>query len=624
MCGITGYISTIDLSKELRPALACLNHRGPDAEGIFCDHGNDFYVGLGHKRLSIIDLSTGANQPMHSESDSAVLVFNGEIYNFEALKSRLPGVKFKTHSDTEVLLQLYLLHGVEMLDWLEGMFAFALYDRDRQQVLLARDPLGIKPLYYHSTPGSFVFGSEIKSIVGYGVSKELDMDSLKQFMLTGFVYEPYTGFIGIEKLPFGSYMFVSAVDGRIIAEQQRYWAPSNTKETQRCSETELSRLVEESVQSHLVSDVPIGLFFSGGIDSSVILTQTKNSITPLTIGYDKAAQVDAGMTDDNYYATKISEHLHVPVKYADSLSVGSADFLKNVEEVSIKSEELMLDYTFIASEELSRLSKQQGFKVMLSGMGGDECFGGYDRYKLVAYEHWYKLLYKIIPFSLLNNVKSFAKKAERLKNYFSLDSFPLKYNSLVGYFSVEEIVSLTGDQQISKLVGDRLNLLLKGYEHFSNFKKAILIDISGFLAHNFMVADKSSMLHQIEMRVPLATRTLFDFVWKLDDKEILSFKESKKLLKGFLEKYLPHELIYRKKTGFNPPLDDKIQALGYEHFMEVVKSNHLYKIFDENFIDQIATSHYVKKEVNNTYKLYQLLYVSYWYKNLLIHGANHN
>ena len=622
MCGITGYISTVDLSDEIRPALACLNHRGPDAEGIFCDQGENYYVGLGHKRLSIIDLSAGANQPMHSETGSAVLVFNGEIYNFAALKSRLPGIQFKTQSDTEVLLQLYLTHGVKMLDWLEGMFAFALYDRDRQQVLLARDPLGIKPLYYHSTPGAFVFGSEIKSIVGYGIKKELDVDALKQFMLTGFVYEPYTGFKGIKKLPFGSYMIVSALDGKIVTEQQRYWAPSTTKESQPCSQTELSRLLEESVQSHLVSDVPVGLFFSGGVDSSVILTQTKNTITPFTIGYDKAAQSDAGMTDDNYYATKISEHLRVPVKYAESLNGGSAEFLKNVEAVSIKSEELMLDYTFIASEELSRLSKQAGFTVMLSGMGGDECFGGYDRYKLVAYERWYKLLYKVIPFSLLNNVKSFAKKAERLKNYFSLDSFPLKYNSLVGYFSVEEVVSLTGDKNISKSVGERLNVLLQGYEHFSSFKKAILMDISGFLAHNFMVADKSSMLHQIEMRVPLATRTLFDFVWKLDDKEILSFKQSKKLLKKFLEKYLPHELIYRKKTGFNPPLDDKIQALGYDHFMEVIKYNQLDQIFDIHFIDQIAISHYVKKAANNTYKLYQLLYVSYWYKNLLMHEAN--
>ena len=616
MCGITGFISFNNLNEFLRPALDCLSHRGPDAEGMYINDDEKLFIGLGHRRLSIIDLSEGANQPMHSNSGAEIIVFNGEIYNFEELRGKLPNSSFNTRSDTEVLLNLYTTYGLEMLGWLEGMFAFAIYDKAKGQVLLARDALGIKPLYYHASEDTIVFASEIKSIFAYGIKRELDQDALKQFMLSGFVYEPLTGYKNVRKVGYGSYSMISVHKEKLKIETGRHWAPQTKDCNGKASQIEIEKLIDHSVKSHLVSDVPVGLFFSGGIDSSVILTQTLQNITPITINYDQEALIQAGTTNDEFYANKIAEHLEVPLTHAEFPNESSEDFLNNVETLSGKAEELMLDYTFIASEKLSEISKNAGYTVMLSGMGGDECFGGYDRYKLVAYESRYKILYNFIPFSIFKKVKSFSKKAERLRNYFANKDFASKYNSLVGYFSLKEVGQLTRDSMGTDSVAKGLNSLLLGYEHFSPLKKAMLMDLSGFLAHNFSVADKSSMLHQIEMRVPLATSKLFDYVWSLDDSEIMSVNEAKILLKRYLEKYLPSKLIYRKKTGFNPPLDKKIDQLGYKKFIDLINRNKLGDLLDMSIIETMAGEHYNKKSKNNTYKLYQLLYLSFWYKNI--------
>lgn len=608
MCGILGTISNNILNHS--KGIKSMNHRGPD----FSDSIHYDNLILSHSRLSIIDLDMKSNQPL--TIGDYTIVFNGEIYNFLELKKILisDGHKFKTKGDTEVLL-LWLIHkGIECINIVEGMFAFAFFNSSNNELILCRDSLGIKPLYVYQDGENLIFASEIKSIFAiYPESKKIDKTLIAEYLLNGFIYEPDTGFEKIRKLKPGSYEKYD-LQGNLLTKKQ-YWELSEISNEKAIKNSkEINEEIKTSINHHLVSDVPVGLFYSGGIDSSIILTETRSRIAPFTIKSSEEDYQEAGMTSDYNYAVNISEHLNLDISSIKLThkETTNNDFLKLIEEVAIGNEELMADFTFQSSKLLSQKVRDQGFIVMLSGMGADEIFAGYPRYKFVKYDYLFKIAQPILP--LLKGVKYFSKKVDRFDNYFFETDFISRYTSLIGYFSSKEVSLILGSKSGIDKYKLKLNLILEPVRNLSNLRKAMYLDFYGFLAHNFSVSDKSSMLASIEVRLPLATKRLYEITWGLKDNFLVSLSRLKKPLRNFLIKLVPKKLIDRKKAGFNAPLDLSIDNLGERLIKEVFITNKLFSILDQQTVENIVSNHFEGKS-NNTYKIYQLLHLSYWIKN---------
>lgn len=608
MCGILGYFSERKYNIEsLEGSMSLMKHRGPDYKSEIKISNFDSTIHLSHLRLSIIDVSPRSNQPFISQCDQYIIVFNGEIYNYKKLKEiYLTDVSFQTESDTEVLLELYKRYNAQMLSWLEGMFAFSIYDKQKKELFMARDPLGIKPLYYYHDHEKYVFSSEIKPLFSFpGIEKKIDSSFLEEFLRNGFIYEPDTGFENIKKVYPGSYHIIKITDNKIQLRNEKYWSPVSS-----IKEQNIDHLLNTTINQHLISDVPVGTFFSGGVDSTVIINEIKQDTTLLTLKSDQNDVKASGFSSDYYYANKIANHLNKPLTEIQLDASDSDSLLDEITHIASSVEEPIADYTFIASQKLSKAARDRNLIVMLSGMGADEIFAGYPRYSLVQYEKIYKM---ILPFSpMLRISKSLNKKVDRFNNFFNNTEFVLKYSSLVGYFSNEEINNLSKLESKNTYV-TKLNKKLESYQDCSPVKKAMILDKDGFLSHNFMVGDKSSMLESIELRVPLATKSLFDYTFSLPDNELLNLRTTKILLKKYLEKSLPKNFIYRKKAGFNPPLDGKILKLGKDKIYNYCYDNGLFDIVNEKPFKIILNKHFSKK-VNNTYKIYSLLFLSAWYK----------
>jgi asparagine synthase (glutamine-hydrolysing) len=609
MCGIIGSIN-IEKSKIVN-GLNKLHHRGPDAQNIYSYD----QVVLGHARLSIRDLNEGANQPFRINKE--VIVFNGEIYNYKVIKSKLEsrGVKFNTTSDTEVLLQWLIHEGIEGVREIEGMFAFAWFSEDTEKLILCRDQLGIKPLYIYKSDAKLLFCSEIKAMFAVAPElKKIDQSQFAEFLLNGFLYEPDTGFKEVFKLKPGSYEIYNSNSS--VIETNEYWEINSIKSTP--SEiNELDNLINHSIDEHLVADVPVGLFFSGGIDSSIILSKIKREIKPVTIKSPEEQYSNSGMTNDYSYAKQVAEifRVHLDEVELNIEKISNDDFLSLINDVAIGNEELLYDFTYQSSKIVSKYAQSKGYKVMLSGMGADELFAGYPRYRLVKYATFFKLFKPFI--FLLEKNRWFAKKIDRFSNFFSEDKFAYKYSALVGVFSRNDVKELLkkyikqdGLVRFDEKIGGKLAMV----KDQTNLKKAIYLDLSGFLSHNFSVADKSSMQASIELRVPLATKKLFEFAWNLTDRELLSLRRNKKPLRNILLKCLPESIVDRKKAGFNAPLDDFINRLGLDKTIDVLTKNGLFNMIDRLKVLNILTDHFSKKR-NNTYQIYQLIYLSFWIKN---------
>ena len=599
MCGILGSVSHNKF--DYNNGIKSMEHRGPD----FSDSFNYKNLTLSHSRLSIIDLDSKSNQPFTIGNHT--IVFNGEIYNYLDLKEILisDGHELKTNGDTEVLL-LWLIHkGIECINEVEGMFAFSWFNKNSKEIILCRDSLGIKPLYFYQDDENLIFASEIKSIFAlYPKSKKIDKTLIAEYLLNGFIYEPDTGFEKIRKLK----------PGNLITRDQ-YWELSKVSDESAIKNSKkIKDKIKSSINQHLISDVPVGLFFSGGIDSSIILTETRSKIAPFTIKSSEKDYKEAGMTSDYNYAVSIAEHLNLNINSIQltQKEITNNDFLKLIEEVAIGNEELMADFTFQSSKLLSQKVRDQGFIVMLSGMGADEIFAGYPRYQFVKYDYLFKMALPTLP--LLKRVKYFSKKVERFNNYFLETDFISRYTSLIGYFSSKEVSLLLGSNSGINKFKSKLNLILEPVRNLSNLRKAMFLDFYGFLAHNFSVSDKSSMLASIEVRLPLATKRLYEITWGLKDNFLVSLFRLKKPLRNFLINLIPKKLIDRKKAGFNAPLDLSINKLGKELILEVFLTNKLFTTVDKVEVEYIVNSHFEGK-ANNTYKIYQLLHLSYWIKN---------
>ncbi len=619
MCGIVGYISHTHY--ELDTHLQRMKHRGPDAIGQY--HDDKFELGLGHTRLSIVDTKNEANQPFSLQNKKYIIIYNGEIYNFKSLKSNLikKGYKFKTTSDTEVLLNTYIEYGTNMFKYLDGMFAFSILDKEKNTLLCARDHLGIKPFYYYLDESNkeFYFASELSTLFEFPIEKVIDENAITEFLFNGWLYEPNTGFKNVYKIQPGEYL---EIDLNHFSFKKEFYFDISDKKSIDTKSKSINEIIKKSISLQSYNEVKIGNFFSGGIDSTVIASLLDSNLKNLTVRYDENDIKSSGIEDDAYYADKIASELNLDIEYITISEQMSS--LEKIKYVASNTDDLVSDFTFLATEEISRESKNRGYKIMLSGMGADELFCGYPRYKMVHFEIFFKFISFLIKpvYPLIKNNKHIGKKIDRFFSYFSAKSFGIAYSQLLGYFSYNEINKLIKNKKSIDSYETKIENMLEKVKHTSKLKQAMYLDIYGFLSHNFMISDKASMLHSIELRVPLATKDILQKNFFIQDTELLSFKKTKLQLRNFLYPLLPEKYVDRKKAGFNPPLDQIILDIGEESILSILENSYILNYLNSNIIRKLIKEHFINK-VNNTYKIWQLLYLHFWLEKHII-SANSN
>ena len=605
MCGICGQVS-VDAPEGVQGSLQRMHHRGPDAQGIWRGREQHFNVALGHVRLAVVDLSAAANQPFVSQDGQRVLVYNGEIYNFRSLRAQLRdlGFAFATGSDTEVLLQAYAAWGIDCVRRFDGMFAFALLDRARGELHLARDPLGIKPLYIWQDPGQHIaFASEIRGLPPL-MTRPLEADPARfaEFLLNGWLYEPGTGFKDVEKLRPGEYRSIALASGE--SRSTIYYDPLDRPAPRH----DFAALIGESMALQREADVRVGLFYSGGVDSSVLASVVPGDLDGLFIDYAQGA-------GDAAYALDIARTLHLPVQVAHpAFAENDGDaILEDFSAVARGNEDLIADYTYSASHLLARDARARGYTVMLSGMGGDELFAGYPRYKLTHYRAVARALHWPLSISAaaLRHQPGMAKKVDRLLRFSGERRFFQAYTSLLGYFSEAEVNGLLGQPQGCSAFWSSMAPLLQRIAHLSPLKQAMYLDRFGFLAHNLMVTDKSSMANGIEMRVPLMSNALAELGFATPDAQLLDYAGGKKPLRQLLASKLSRQQLNRPKVGFNPPLDGKIRTLGKARILDTLGRGALASVLDRQQVSALVDAHF-KGLGNQTYKIWQLLFFNFW------------
>ncbi len=612
MCGISFYYNQHrTFSSELKNSLTETQHRGPDSQGYYETEIDGAFIGLGHNRLSIVELSETGSQPMHG-NEKASLIFNGEIYNHRELRELLiqRGYTFNGLSDTEVILNLYIEFSTKAFSMLEGMFSIVILDAKHKQVHVVRDSIGIKPVYIVETTGGLFGCSEIKGLKPFPfINWDVDKNDIYEFFNTGFLYEPATGYKNIKKLMPGHTLTIDIVTGQKETEQFKLISDYNNKKS-------FKDKLNRAVSNQLIADVPLGVFFSGGADSSILAGMSEGA----DLFFAEYAS-DSSANIDKKYSKLIAGHLDkklITYKFSDD-EVSVDDLIYQVKFVAENTEELISDYTFWATYQLSMAAKERGYKVMLSGMGGDEAFAGYPRYHILNKHNLFKILSPILKcfLSLKLFPKKLDKKFERLVSYTSEKNWGVAYSRLLGYFSREELKLLFKEKEelhfktysnkiaalISQFKGDKKDKVKLG-QHMDRF---------GFLAHNLMVSDKASMLASIELRVPLLDESLVAHGYADKSANLIDARNTKKPLKNLLKDFLPHDLIERPKTGFNPPIDSLINRIGKTRLKKEITG--INKFIDEDFALKLMDDHFSNKQ-NNSYKLWQLLYFKFWIENL--------
>lgn len=608
MCGIAGYI---DFNKQPQKSqilkmLQAIAYRGPDQKGTYIDNN----VAIGIQRLSIIDLKTG-NQPMQNEDQSITVVFNGEIYNFLQLKSALEkkGHRFKTKSDTEVLVHLYEVYGFGMSKYLKGMFAFVIWDKKKNLIFLSRDSAGIKPLCYWQKGNQLIFGSELKTILTHPqVKRNINLQALKMYSSLGYIAGELSIFDGIYKLLPGHNLIFSKQGKKI---QNFYTSTQNVD-----SPPDFNLILEKSVISHAISDVPIGVFLSGGIDSSLVtyyLTKNiNNKINTFSINFEEKS------FDESYYAEIVAKQLGT-IHHKDTFNV--KDVLKLFPILTEKLDEPLADPSLFPTFKVCKLASKY-VKVVLSGDGGDELFGGYPTYQghLVA-SHLRRFLPQPLKDILYILVSLFPissnnyPKTEVFKQFLKgIHSPPfqrhLLWMSLGNYHNDILNKETFQDGYLENL--DLLENIIKKIEKNSDnlITKMQLFDFETYLIDDLLVkVDRASMYNSVEIRVPILDKDVIETAFATTSH--VSLFNTKKILRSLLKNKFPASIVNRSKKGFGIPLAKWINGELENLIEEHLENPQLYQYFNKAKIQQIWTAHRQQKQ-DNAKLLWMLTMFSGW------------
>lgn len=561
MCGITGVFSTEGISENgIRRATEVLSHRGPNAQGVYFDEQAP--VCLGHRRLSILDLSEVANQPMHSACRGYVIVYNGEVYNFNSLRNKLPGFLWKTSSDTEVILELFAAFGNDCFSWLNGMFSIAIYNIRARKLIIARDQIGIKPLFYHQHQDGIIFASELKAIKAYlqtqSKNLKINRSAVPSFLHLGFIPEPETIYQQTFKFPAGHHGTIS--EENPVLTLHKYWDASEFFLTEPISNEQFALkkykdLLFSSVNDQMVSDVPLGTFLSGGIDSSLVTAAAvelaPQKVNTFSIGFHEAEY------DESEHALAVAKHLKTE---HHTFKVNVDEVLDLVPQLLDVYDEPFADSSAFPTMLVSRLAKQH-VTVTLSGDGGDELFQGYGMYT------WANRLDNPL-ISLGRKPLYYASKglpdryqrAGRIFNYPDRSRIPTHiFSQEQYYFSEQELSSL--------LISPNFDFgAINGIPARTNDTTAADVqafwDLEHYLKDDLLVkVDRAAMAYSLETRVPLLDKRLVEFALNLHSTlKVKADYGSKYLMKKTLYELVPRKLFERPKRGFAIPLMQWLQG----------------------------------------------------------------
>jgi len=564
MCGIAGFIGHFDPS-----LLEAMNleqaHRGHDDAGVWYD--SQLRVGLSHRRLAIIDLSKSGHQPMHDKNFRATITFNGEIYNYRENRKLLvnKGYQFQGNSDTEVLLNLYLEYGVNLLEKLNGIYAFAIWDQVSNQLFIARDEFGIKPLYYSQTKKGFIFASEMKAVLQEpSINCDISTDALWNHIIYLWNPAPETMIQSIKKLEPGNALIVK--DGKIVKKWIYYSYPFERSQCdfsynsdELCFKS-VREGVRNAVHRQMVADVPIGAFLSGGLDSSSVVAFARECTSERLQCFTIDLSHTDNFTNDLPYARKVAKHLNVDLH---EISVGS-DITNNLDRMIYHLDEPQADPAPLNALMIAELAKQKGINVLLSGAGGDDIFAGYRRHFALQQEKYWQWAPHIIRCGLRRVSEYFPQQTtwgRRIGRAFA-NADKCVDDRIVGYFhwiNKDIGYSLLHPDVVSKLSDTRIEPLMQTLsklpKNLSSLQKMLCLEIKHFLCdHNLNYTDKTGMAVGVEVRVPLLDKDLVQLSFSLPDHVKQRGRQGKWVFKKAMEGILPNDIIYRPKSGFGAPL----------------------------------------------------------------------
>lgn len=604
MCGITGIFDTRGKRDIDRAVLHRMNesqlHRGPDEGGTHVEPG----VGLGHRRLSIIDLSTG-QQPLYNEDNSVCVVFNGEIYNYQELIPELQalGHVFHTRSDTEVIVHAWEAWGENCVDRFRGMFAFALWDRNRETLFLARDRLGVKPLFYALLDdGTFLFGSELKSLLAHGgLKRDIDPCAVEEYFALGYVAEPRAIFKQAKKLPPANTLILRR--GQPVGQPREYWDVRFTLDnpiSDADARAELTHRLEESIKLRMISEVPLGAFLSGGVDSSAVVAimagLSTSPVNTCSIGFSDPA------FNESEFAKMVADRYQTN-HYLDMVESDDFDLIDTLARLY---DEPYADSSAIPTYRVCQLARKH-VTVALSGDGGDESFGGYRRYKLHLME---EKMRSALPLGLrrplfgalgkLYPKADWAPRMFRAKTTFE----GIARTCVEGYFHSMSLIRNPARQQ---LYSSSFRSQLGGYSAIEVFNhhalKAGTDDPLGLIqyidTHTYLIGDintkvdRASMAHSLEVREPLMDHKLVEWLGTLRSSLKMHGSESKYLLKKTMEPMLPRDVLYRPKMGFSVPLSRWFRGPLRERVRNNLLTGQIADSgwFNQDFIRQMVAQH---------------------------------
>lgn len=605
MCGFVGFVGkqTKEEKKKIIKDMAdAIIHRGPDSDGYFYDDS----VALGFRRLSIIDLK-GGSQPIYNEDKTKVIVFNGEIYNYQELREQLKekGHVFKTNTDTEVILHGYEEYQEKLFKKLRGMFAFVIYDKKTNELVGCRDHFGIKPFYYYKTESEFMFGSEIKGLLpNPNFKKEVNDKALKMYLIFQYSVFEETFFKNVFKLKPGHYFKYK--NGEL--EIKQYFEIKYDKVDKPYEEykKEIKDILANSIKYHqITSDVEVGSYLSGGVDSSYVVSVAKPDKT-FSVGFDEAG------FDETKLAKDFSDLMHVK-NYSKYIS--KHDFFEALPKVQYYTDEPHANLSTVPLLFLSELARKQ-VKVVLSGEGSDEMFGGYNEYP----ETLPVKIYMSMPGFVKKGMSAIAKK---------LPHFPGK-NTIIKYakpFCERYLghAQVMDETEANAILADHLkdnmtttDVLMPYYEKVKREKdivKKMYIDMHFWLPQDILLkADKMTMANSIELRVPFLDKEVWDVVRKIPTKYLIRSKETKEIFRNVAKEEMPKEWSTRRKLGFPVPFSKWIREEKYYKLVKkAFNEDYVEKFFDKKVINDLLEKHYQGKE-NNGRKIYNIYIFLIWYK----------
>lgn len=626
MCGIAGIFDTQGKAPPSQEILNAMNqiqfHRGPDEGNTFVDEK----IGLGHRRLSIIDISTG-QQPLLNSQKSAAIIFNGEVYNFKQLREELIelGFEFHTHSDTEVILQAYCAWGEKSVERLRGMFAYAIWDFQKQTLFVARDRLGIKPLFYSMLDnGQFIFGSELKVLEQHpALGRDMDKYAVEDYFAFGYIPEPRTIYSQVKKLEPGWHMTFKF--GERAPKLTQYWQVSFADQLNQSEESiqeELMARFKEAVDIRLLAEVPLGAFLSGGVDSSAIVAmmaeiQGDRPVNTCSIGFDVK----------NYNETEFADLVVDRYKTDHQLEVVSSDDFDLIDKLSSMYDEPYADSSAIPTYRVCELARKR-VTVCLSGDGGDEIFAGYRRHK------WHMLEEKIrsyVPSGVRQPVFNFlgnhypkldwAPKFLRAKSTFQA----LQREALGAYLHT---ISFVPDHRREQIFSDKFKSDLGGYHALEVFKRhekqfdgddalslVQYLDMKTYLPGDILTkVDRASMAHSLEVRVPIIDHEFLQWSNKIPSKYKLEGANGKAIFKRSLESRLPNDVLYRDKMGFGVPISKWFRGPLKDKLRQRVLQG---KMMDSGMFDQSTLTSMVEGHIAGSQENGQMLWAMMMFEAFL-------